>query len=354
MPALSFRLPLQEYLHFVWPELLWLLVAVPALVVVYLWVINRQTKHAMRWPGIAHARDAQGGAILWRRHVPALLFLTSLILMTFAMARPLARVTLPSTDKTLILAMDVSVSMGATDVLPDRISAAQEAAKRFVQSLPANIRVGIVSFAGTAALAQAPTRNRESVYAAIDRFQLQGGTAIGSGIVVALSTLFPDDASEFAKLLATRVPATTPALPWPVDAISAPGTYPSAAIVLLTDGQRTTGPDALLAARAAADRGVRVYTVGIGTKEGKTLRFEGWSVRVRLDEDSLKAIAALTRGEYFNASSADDLADIYQTLQTRIVLRNQEMEITALLVAASALIQLIAAALSLVWFNRAF
>ena len=275
-------------MRFLWPESLWLLMTMPMLVGLYLWVVRGQKRAALKWPGLVTVRQAQRSGTAWRRHVPPALFLLSVSVMVLAMARPMARVTLPRADQTLILAMDVSVSMGATDVAPDRITAAQDAAKRFVADLPPMVRVGIVSFAATAALVQPPTSDRDAVLAAIDRFQLPSGTAIGSAIVVALATLFPDAGIDVSELLGRRN-AKPPELEEgtrfePVE----PGSYTSAAIVLITDGQRTAGPDSMAAARMAADRGVRVYTVGIGTKEGKTIQFGGWSARVKLDEATLK------------------------------------------------------------------
>ena len=177
--------------------------------------------------------------------------------------------------------------------------AAQEAAKTFVNALPREVRVGVVSFAGTAAVVQAPTTSREDIIAAIDRFQLQRGTATGSGIILSLATLFPDAGIEIQQATGQRNMPSSPLdekkddkefTPVP------PGSYNSAAIIMLTDGQRTTGPDPLEASKMAADRGVRVYTVGIGTTAGETIGFEGWSMRVRLDEATLKNIAALTIG----------------------------------------------------------
>ena len=207
------------------------------------------------------------------------------------LSRPLAVIKLPSAQATIILCMDVSGSMRATDIKPSRIVAAQEAAKGFVNELPNSVRVGVVSFSTMAAVVQAPTLSREDVIAAIDRFQLQRATAIGSGIVLSLATLFPDAGFDLSQITGAKpMPPgfgdsreDKPAFK-PVE----PGSYTSAAIILLTDGQRTTGPDTLEAAKLAADRGVRIYTVGIGTKEGEIISFEGWSMRVRLDEETLK------------------------------------------------------------------
>ena len=258
--------------------------------------------------------------------------------------------------------MDVSGSMSAADVEPNRLAAAQAAAKAFVADQPASVRIGVVSFAATASVVQAPTHNHDDVTAAIDRFQLQYGTAIGSGIIVSLATLFPDAGFDVVELeygrdsrhageravgrnaagKGDKVP------PKPVP----PGSYNSAAIILLTDGQSTTGPDAMAAARLAADRGVRIFTVGIGTTAGEVMRFEGWRMRVRLDEETLKNIATATRGDYFYAGTAKDLKKIYQKLNAQFVLEKKASEITALFSAAAAVTALLAALLSLLWFNR--
>jgi Ca-activated chloride channel family protein len=253
-----------------------------------------------------------------------------------------------------MLAMDVSGSMRATDVKPSRIVASQEAAKTFVNALPRDVKVGIVSFAGTAAVVQAPTTSREDIIAAIDRFQLQRGTATGSGIVLSLATLFPDDEIEIAQITGQRL------MPKPLGDNKPkkefkpvePGSYGSAAIIMLTDGQRTTGPDPLDAAKMAAQRGVRVYTVGVGTTSGETIGFEGWSMRVRLDEETLKAVAVMTQAEYFYAGTAQDLIKVYESLSSKLVVERKETEVTALFGLLAAALVVAAAALGLWWFGR--
>jgi Ca-activated chloride channel homolog len=273
--------------------------------------------------------------------------------LLLAAGRPTAVVTLPSQQETIVLAMDVSGSMRATDVKPNRLIASQEAAKAFISDLPRNVRVAVVSFAGTAAVVQAPTLSREDVIASIDRFQLQRATAIGSGMVLSLATLFPDAGIDLSQITGQRLMPPGPNdKPKPDFKPVAPGTYSSGAIILLTDGQRTTGPDPLEAAKMAADRGVRVYTVGIGTKDGETIGFEGWSMRVRLDEDTLKNIASITRAEYFYAGTAEDLKKVYQGLSTRLVVERKETEISALFAAVGALLVIVAAGLSVAWFGR--
>jgi Ca-activated chloride channel family protein len=343
---------------FLWPELLWLLLLVPALVGGYFYLLRRKRKSALRYASLSLVKEAMGAGQKFRRHIPPLLFLTALIALIVAIARPAAVITLPSQHQTIILAMDVSGSMRAVDVEPNRISAAQAAAKAFVAEQPASVRIGVVSFAATASVVQVPTKNRDDIIGAIDRFQLQRGTAIGSGIIVSLATIFPDAGIDVSSLIYGRNAWRNA----PLDQAGKgekpdfkpvpPGSYTSAAIILLTDGQRTTGPDSLEAARMAADRGVRVFTVGFGTTSGETMGFEGWSMRVRLDEATLKEIANITRGQYFYAGSAKDLKKVYESLNSRFLLEKKEMEITALFAAAAALTALVSALLSLLWFNR--
>ena len=344
---------------FLWPSLLWLLLLLPLLVLLYLWLLHRRKVAAVPYPGLALVRQAMGSGHAWRRHLPPLLFLLGLAALLLAAARPLAMLKLPSQQQTIILAMDVSGSMRATDVQPDRLTAAQNAAKAFIKDLPRHVRVGVVAFAGTAQLAQLPTQSHEDLVKAIDSFQLQRGTATGNGIMVALATLFPDAGIDIAALggrQAMRVrpidEITRPDPVKPPPAPVAPGSYRSAAIIMLTDGQRTTGVDPLEAAQWAADRGVRVYTVGVGTVAGELIGFEGWSMRVRLDEDTLKAVALRTNAEYFHAATAQDLRKVYETLSSRITVETKETEVSALLALAGAVLVLLAAALSLWWFGR--
>jgi Ca-activated chloride channel family protein len=290
------------------------------------------------------------------------LLLLSLATMLVAIARPTATVTLPSQQQTIILAIDVSLSMGATDVDPNRITAAQAAAKAFIEEHPSNARIGIVAFGASASLVQPPTHDKESLLAAIDGFQLQRGTATGSALYVALATLFPDAGIDVASLAVPggfwrnaergrsleqkSKPEPPKAAPVP------PGSYTNAVVILMSDGRRTTGPDPLDAARMAADRGLRVFTVGFGTAAVAMIGFEGWSAYVRLDEETLMAVADLTRGEYFYAGTAADLTKVYQALNSRLIMERKNVEITSLFAAAAALLILVSLTLSLIWFNR--
>ncbi|HWS75968.1 MAG TPA: VWA domain-containing protein [Quisquiliibacterium sp.] len=351
---------------FLWPSMLWLLLAVPALVAGYVLLLRRRSQPALRYPNLDLVREALGAAPRWRRHVPPALMLASIAAALIAAARPVATVTLPADQQTILMAMDVSLSMRADDIEPNRLEAAQTAARAFVRDLPPNVRVGIVAFAGTASLVQAPTRDRDELVAAIDGFQLQRATAVGSGILLSLATLFPDAGIDIESSVfggrpgreARRDPRSeqppAPAAnrrPAPAEAPMEPGSYRSAAIVLLTDGRTTTGPDPLEAARTAAARGVRVFTVGFGTAEGASVAFNGFSMFMRFDEEALKAIAQITRGEYFHAASSEDLKRVYQDLGARLALEKTRTEVGALLAVLAALLALLAAALSFTWFR---
>jgi Ca-activated chloride channel family protein len=372
-------------MKFEWPELLALLGLVPLLVAAYVWLLRRRKKAVLRFASLSLVRVAMGRSRNWRRHVPPALFLLAVTALLLAAARPTAIVSVPSQHESVILAIDVSGSMRARDVEPDRITAAQAAARAFIAERPANTRVGVVSFAATAQLAQQPTRTREEALAAIDRFQLQRGTAIGSGILVALKAIFPDvqfdlragnprrdpkadardgkagrrgasgEGEQAARAAeAGKADKGAEAAKGAKDAAKAvaPGSYASAAIILLTDGQSNVGPDPVEAARMAAERGVRIYTVGFGTIKGETLSTEGWSGRVRLDEETLKTIANVTRGEYMHAASASELAQVYRKLGSKLVFERREMEVGGLFAAAAAVLVMLAAGLSMLWFRR--
>ena len=347
---------------FLWPQFLWLLLILPLLVLLYWWLLRRRKQASLRFASLSIVREAMGKGPGWRRHVPPVLLLLAFAAMLIASARPVATIVLPSTQQTIILAMDVSGSMRATDVLPNRLVASQNAAKAFLKELPRHVKVGIVAFAGSAQVVQPVTLAREDLNAAIDKFQMQRATAIGSAIVVALSELFPGQVDLASVTYGRSNDPFAPqgrAIDQPkADAEKKPfepvpaGSYSSAAIILLTDGQRTTGVDTAEAAKMAADRGVRVYTVGVGTVDGEVIGFEGWSMRVRLDEETLKSVARDTKGEYFYAGTAENLKQVYESLSTRLTVEKKETEVSGLLALAAALLVLMSAGLSLLWFNR--
>lgn len=351
---------------FLWPQALWLLLAVPLLLGGYVLLLRRRKKLALRYASLGLIREAQAGGRPLRRHVPPLVLLFALTALIVAIARPTAVITLPSEQRTIILALDVSLSMRAADVEPSRLAAAREAAKAFVSEQPDDVRIGVVAFAGSASLVQSPTRDRKDLVAAIDQLQLQRHTAIGSGIIVALATIFPDERAELdpakygGRSPHEAIGARSLDAPRDMDAAREtkefkpvpPGSNRSAAIILLTDGRRTTGPDPLEAAKLAAERGVKVYTVGFGSAAGAMADIDGMSIFMRFDEEALKAIAQITAAEYFHAASATDLKKVYETLNARYVLERKDTEISALLAALAAMLAIAAAGLSVLWFAR--
>jgi Ca-activated chloride channel family protein len=349
-------------MDFLWPQALWLLAAVPLLVALYVVALRRRARRALRYTSLALIHGALTPGQRLRRHVPPLLLLVALTTLAVAVARPLATVTLPSDQRTIVLAIDVSKSMRATDVSPSRIGAAREAAKAFIRDQPGDVRIAIVSFAGSAAVVQKPTHDRADLEAALDRLELQIHTSIGSGIIMSLATLFPDQGLEAEDRPFPSRPAWEGAQATPVERAKggtkkewkpvAPGTYRHGAIILLTDGRRTIGPDPLAAAKLAADRGVKVYTVGFGRTDASPTDIDGYSIYMRFDEETLKAVAGITAAEYFQAGSGAELKKVYDSLNARYVLETQPTEITALLCLAAALLALMAAGLSLAWFGR--
>ena len=256
-----------------------------------------------------------------------------------------------------MLAMDVSLSMRVTDVKPTRLAAAQDAVKLFLRDLPREIEVGLVTFAGSSQVAQAATLDRAALVTAIDAFQMQFGTAVGNAIVLCLAELFPDHGIALGEMTfgskrhGRNLDDKEKAPPKQITPV-APGSYDSAAIILLSDGRRTTGVDTLAAAKMAADRGVRIYVVGLGTVKGDAATPEGLPIYMQLDEPTLREVARMTGGEYHHAGTAENLRSVYENLGSRVQVLTREIEITALLAMASALLALMAGVLSVLWFRR--
>jgi len=329
--------------------MLWLLALVPVLIGFYLLVLRRQRKYALRYASLVHVTDGSGHGPGFRRHVPAFLFLLGVTISIVALARPSATIMLPGLRGTVILSLDVSGSMRARDIKPTRMDAVKDAARSFVNAQPRGVRFGVVAFTAWASIVQAPTTDKGRVLAAIERLSPQMYTAIGSGLLTALSAIFPKLSGRTADT------ANAPLTPGPQDQEPppvAPGSNTSAVIILLSDGQSNQGPDPLDAAEKAANLGIRVFTVGVGTREGANINLDGFTFHAILDEPTLRKIALITGGSYFKASSAEELLGIYQSLGTRLGLEKENTEITALFVAAAVGLFLVMGVLSIAWFNR--
>lgn len=354
---------------FLFMPALWLLLVVPLLVAAYVFVSRRRERHAFRFlPLMAGSRSARPG---WRRHLPPAMLLLALIVLILASARPAATITLAARRGTIILAMDVSGSMRADDVHPTRITAAQIAARAFVNDRPSKVKIGIVAFSGAAFLVQSPTSDNVALNQAIDTLTPERMTAIGSAVLTSMQTLFPAirfdtmlpgfGGEEFtsgssSNLVQGGVPLGTNPKTVPKDATKVqpvePGSFKSAAIILMTDGKNTDGPDPVEAARIASNFGVRVFTIGFGTPNGEIHTYWGRTMHVILDEDTLKKMANITHAQYFHAQTEKELANIYKDLNTKLQRETETREITAFFVAAALLLTLASVSLSVLWFGR--
>jgi len=325
--------------------MLWFLLLVPVLIALYLLAQRRRQRYALRYASLSLVKEALGRGPGLRRHIPPTLFIAAMAVMILALARPASVVILPAQEGTVILTMDVSGSMRADDLKPNRIEAAKTAARSFVEKQPVGVKIGVVSFSDNAFLVQAPTSDKDAVLAAINRLTPQRGTAIGRALLTSLDAIFEEANIEGGTPLSSTVPTPTPT-PLPS------GVYEPAIIVLLTDGESNQGPRPLEVVDQLIARGIRVYTIGVGSVEGTILRVQGRAIRTRLDETTLKRVAEATDGAYYNAETEKDLQTIYDNLSTHLVFRKQQTEVTAIFTGAAVALSLIAGFLSLLWFNR--
>lgn len=313
-------------MSFVSPVRLWLLVLVAAVVGVYVWQATRRSRYAVRFTDLDLLASVAPRHPGWRRHVPAGLLALSLVALTVGFARPEAKISVPRERATVVVALDVSLSMNAVDVSPTRISAAQQAATAFIERLPARYNVGLVSFSGTAAVAVAPTQDHAAVTRAVQDLDLDAGTAIGDAVFASLNAL---------KL----VPAQQGAAPAP------------ARIVLLSDGTNTVGRTVESAVTAANDAKVPVSTIAFGTQTG-TVVVEGQRIAVPVDRPALRSLADSTGGKAYTAESSSDLDDAYKDIGSSVGTTKEKREITDRLTGLGLLLAAGAAALGLVWGTR--
>ena len=346
-----------------WPGFLLLLGLLPLIIAAYIWVLRRRRRLAVRYSSLSLVREALQQQSRLRRHLPFALFLLALASLITAVARPVAIVTVPTGRTTIVLAVDASRSMLSTDIDPSRIQAAQAAALSFIQRQPSNTQIGIVAFAAFAETVQPPTSDQIALQAAVDSLITGRGTAIGSGILKALDVIAEVDPNVAPSV----TDESTDIAPTPVPK----GAYAPEIIVVLTDGVSTTGPLPLEAAQQAADRGVRVYTIGFGTENGGGQfggggggagrdqfgggpdrfdpQFGGGRFRRGIDEETLKQVADLTGGTYYSAESAGELQGVFEKLPTYLITMHEVMEISVAFTAFGALLAALAIGLSLLW-----
>jgi Ca-activated chloride channel family protein len=332
-------------MSFIAPEMFVLLISIPLFILLYRRLQQRRRRIAEAYNKFGLAQ-MQGRDLGRRRHVPLIFFLVGLTVLIVALTRPQAVVSLPKIQGTIILSFDVSGSMAADDLKPTRMEAAKTAARDFIQRQPISIQIGVIAFSESGFSVQPPTHDQAAILAAIDRLAPARGTSLANGILVSLRTLFPPEPVPdeiYSDLLLTPTPEPDPVRP---------GSYDSAAIILLTDGENTANPDPIEAAQTAADRGVRVYTIGLGSPTGTTLHVNGFTVHTQLDEVMLKEISEMTDGTYYLAENAEDLQSIYNDIGTQLIVKPEATEITALFAGAGILILLMGGFLSLIWFSR--
>lgn len=334
---------------FEWPLLLWALVLVPVLLAAYLYGQRRRTRYAARFTNVDLLATVVPQAPRWRRHVPAALFLLALAALLTSLARPQAVIQVPKEQATVVLVIDVSGSMNATDVHPTRLDSAREAAGSFVEMVPEQFRIGLVTFSTAAQTLSPPTTDREIVLAGLQSMRARGGTAMGDAIEQAL-----------------ELTALTPGQPAPAppDPQAPPGSTPPEAdedapprvILLLSDGASSAGRPPLEVATEAQAQGVNVFTVALGTPQG-TVELPGSNglprtVPVPPDEPTLQQIAEMTDGQFFKAPSDEELRQVYEDLGSRIGYESEHQEITVVLSATAAVLMMVGALLSVLWLNR--
>ncbi len=325
---------------FIYPEMLYGLLLVPIAAGSYFRLLHRKSIAAAALGPLGAAQSISGQGSGVRRHVAPLFFLIGLTFLLIGFSRPEMAVDLPRVEGTVVLAFDVSSSMKADDLEPSRMEAAKATAIEFVRNQPATIRLGVAAFSNGGIVVQPPTYNQADVMATIQRLNAEGSTSIGQGLFSALNAIAGEP-----------IPVDPEAMEEGVETLDI-GHFPSSVIVLLTDGGDTGGPNPLVIAQLAAQAGVRIYAVGIGTQEGVVLDLDGYSVLSQLDEAGLKEIAGLTNGAYYPASDVASLQEVYENVDLQLTVRGEKVEITSGLAFAAIIMFSIGAGLSILWFGR--
>jgi len=351
-----------------WSGALGLLLLLPLLALVYVWALRRRRPAAVRYSSLSLVREALPRTSRLRRHLPFAVFLAAVASLVVALARPAAIVAVPTNQTTVMLAIDVSGSMCSTDVPPYRLGAAEAAAARFVAEQSATTQIGIVAFSGFAEVVQTPTNDRTLLDQALQSLLTGRRTAIGSGILTSIDAIAQIDPS----VAPSQTDSSTAPPPQPV----APGAYAPDIIVVLTDGVSNTGPAPVDAAQQAADRGVRVYTIGFGTPDGGPLSPEcatqflgrepgaggfggfgggfgggagGTGFRRGIDDQALMQVASITGGKYYPAESAEQLESVFASLPTSLITKHEAVEVTVGFVIAGTVLAAFAVALGRAW-----
>jgi len=325
---------------FLWPTLLRLLYVIPLLILFYLLILQKRKLSFLN-----SGFELSGSENVTRRILPFILFISGVAVLIFSLSRPQASMSLPKYEGTIVLVMDVSGSMSADDIEPTRMEAAKRIASEFVEEQPGGVQVGVVSFSDGGINVQKPASNRTETLATIERLVPRRGTSLGNGMLVALNTIVVDagdppiiDTNRFDQQ------AELPSEPQ--------GWYPSAVIVVFSDGENNSPPDPLPITDLAIDLGVRVYTIGVGSTEGALINVEGMNVFTQLNPPLLQEIASTSGGEYYFGGDINEIKKIYDDLEPMLSIKSEQLELTSLFAGVGALIFLFAALLSLSWFGR--
>lgn len=322
------------------PGALGFLLLIPLLVAGYLWILRHRVADERELGTMAQSADRTGRPLGWRRHVAPAVFLLGVSVLLVGLARPEATIDLPRREGTVVLAFDVSSSMSADDLSPTRMVAAKRAARSFIADQPSSIRIGVVAFSDTGNIVQPPTRSRADILDAVDRLSPRGGTALGRGILTSLNAV----AGEPLRLDG--------------DALESGARQPdvefigSSAIILLSDGDNTAALDPRALAGVAAQTGVRIFPIGIGSPNGAVVEIDGFQVATALDAELLRGIARRSGGTYFAAADAAALQQVYDRIDLKLTVAGRNTEITAIFAAAGLLVLLVAAGLSMRWYGR--
>jgi Ca-activated chloride channel homolog len=330
-------------MSFASPSWLALLVLVPLALLGYRWLLRRRAVRRSELAKQGMVLTAGSNAKTWRRHLPVALFIPALACLALAAARPQAAVGLPRREGTVILAFDVSTSMRADDLKPNRMQAAKEAAKIFVAQQPNSIKIGIVAFSDGGLVTQQPTTDQQAVLGAIDRLSPQGATSLGQGIFASLNAIATERGDPI-KLSDEQLSGQAES----VDI----GFFGSASIVMLSDGENTGEPDPQVMAQLASTAGVKITTIGIGSPEGTVLEVDGFSVATALDATALQQIAEITDGTYLAAEDAAALKDVYGSLKLELRTVKEQRELTGVAAGAAAILLALGGAFSMWWFGR--
>ena len=324
---------------FEWPLMFAALLLVPVLVWGYLLLLRRRSAQVAALGTMGVVQSSARKRLGWRRHVPPAVFLAAIALLLAALTRPQVG-GLPRREGTVILAFDVSSSMRADDLEPTRMEAAKAAALAFVKEQPETIQIGLVAFGDGGLTVQRPTTVKEDVESSIARLSPEGGTSLSEGLRASIETIagkaiFLDEAALAGDIEGVDI-----------------GYFGSAVVVLLSDGENTAGFDPLVLSQIAANAGVRVFPIGVGSPDGAVVEIDGFQVATSLNEELLQEVANITGGTYYVAEDAEGLVDIYDGIDLQLTVRGDPREVTALAAAAAVVIMLIGAGLSMRWLGR--